>query len=239
MLCHQRHLGCACRARDWVATQLDLQHDAKLSLFEVTIRIVGGLIAAYDACGDAVFLTKADELASKMLDNFRSTEQGVLKHLHLIYTNVPLNIFRCCTWIPMESHNVELSHVCSSSSMPSAIVCKLTAVCLAGKQTVLPVNEVFLNPHSLETMRAKANTPETVSLAEFGSFSLEWHALSARTGKPEYGIQADKIIDGLNQRYPKQVKAWPSDKERKANFVHRNTSCGVVCLWWCCMWCAW
>ena len=56
---------------------MDLQHDARLSLFEVTIRIVGGLLAAFDACGEAVFLTKADELASKMLDNFKSTEQGV------------------------------------------------------------------------------------------------------------------------------------------------------------------
>ncbi|CAL8463954.1 g3489 [Coccomyxa elongata] len=137
------------RARDWVATSFDLQHDAKLSLFEATIRIVGGLIAAFDASGDALFLTKAEELASKMLDNFQDRRQGI--------------------------------------------------------RAVLPVNDVFLNPHSLETMRAKGNKPETVSLAEFGSFTLEWHALSARTGKLEYGVQADSIIYGLNQRYPKQA----------------------------------
>lgn len=72
---------------------------------------------------------------------------------------------------------------------------------------MLPVNEVFLNPHSLETIRAKANMPETVSLAEFGSFTLEWHALSVRTGKPEYGLLADKVLNGLNQRYPKQASS--------------------------------
>ena len=72
---------------------------------------------------------------------------------------------------------------------------------------MLPVNDVFLNLHSLETMRAKGNKPETVSLAEIGSFTLEWHALSARTGKPAYGVQADSILNGLNQRYPKQVSS--------------------------------
>lgn len=73
----QHEINHACRARDWVATNFDLQHDAKLSLFEATIRIVGGLIAAFDASGDAMFLAKAEELASKMLDNFQDREQGM------------------------------------------------------------------------------------------------------------------------------------------------------------------
>ncbi len=73
----QPDFKCACRARDWVATSFDLQHDAKLSLFEATIRIVGGLIAAFDASGDAMFLTKAEELASKMLGYFQDREQGM------------------------------------------------------------------------------------------------------------------------------------------------------------------
>lgn len=74
---------------------------------------------------------------------------------------------------------------------------------------MLPVNDVFLSPHSMEAMRAKGNMPETVSLAEFGSFTLEWHVLSARTGKQAYKVQADKIINGLNQRYPKQARLQP------------------------------
>ena len=95
------------------------------------------------------------------------------------------------------------------SSLPNSGICSLSnsSLCLAGKHTLLPVNEVFLNPHSLETIRAKANMPETVSLAEFGSFTLEWHALSVRTGKPEYGLLADKVLNGLNQRYPKQASS--------------------------------
>ncbi len=96
---------------------------------------------------------------------------------------------------------------------------------MAGKQAVLPGNDVFLNPHSLETMRAKGNKPDTVSLAEFGSFTLEWHALSARTGKPEYGVQADSIINGLNQRYPKQVNILYEEQMRKTDC----NSCMCIC----------
>ena len=50
-----------------------------------------------------------------------------------------------------------------------------------------------------------------VSLAEFGSFTLEWHALSARTGDPVYGRLADNFISSLAQRYPEQVGGswWP------------------------------
>jgi hypothetical protein len=44
-----------------------------------------------------------------------------------------------------------------------------------------------------------------VSLAEFGSFMLEWHALSARTGNPAYARLADDFIGALARRYPDQV----------------------------------
>lgn len=61
-----------CRARDWVAETLDIEHDAKLNMFETIIRVVGGLLAAYDATGDQMFLSKAQQLASKMLTNFKT-----------------------------------------------------------------------------------------------------------------------------------------------------------------------
>ena len=65
-----------------------------------------------------------------------------------------------------------------------------------------------------------------VSLAEFGSFMLEWHALSVRTGDLAYGQLADELVSALAQRYPEQVgtpqaapstvacsmHAWPSTR---------------------------
>jgi mannosyl-oligosaccharide alpha-1,2-mannosidase len=59
-----------------VAHHFDFQHDAKVSMFEAIIRIVGGLLAAYDLSEDELFLTKAQELASKMLTNFQHNGSG-------------------------------------------------------------------------------------------------------------------------------------------------------------------
>ncbi|CAL5226192.1 g9026 [Coccomyxa viridis] len=58
------------KAREWVVKEFDLAHGGRLSLFETIIRIVGGLIAAFDASGDLLFLQKAQELAQKLQLNF-------------------------------------------------------------------------------------------------------------------------------------------------------------------------
>ena len=56
-----------CRARKWVAESLDLEAPRLLSLFETTIRIVGGLLSAHDLSGDVMFLQKARLLTDKLL----------------------------------------------------------------------------------------------------------------------------------------------------------------------------
>ena len=75
-----------------------------------------------------------------------------------------------------------------------------------GKRPLLPSNDLFLQPWSALAVRERAKAPDTVSLAEFGSFTLEWHALSARTGNPGYAVLADHFIDNMAQRYPKQAR---------------------------------
>ena len=65
-----------CRAREWVVKEFNLAHGGRLSLFETIIRIVGGLVAAYDASGDLFFLQKAQELAQKLQPNFPGGGKG-------------------------------------------------------------------------------------------------------------------------------------------------------------------
>lgn len=59
-----------------MAKDFDLAHAGRLSLFETIIRIVGGLIAAFDASGDQMFLQKALELAQKLQVNFPKGGKG-------------------------------------------------------------------------------------------------------------------------------------------------------------------
>lgn len=63
-------------ARDWVAQNLDFNKQGSTSVFEVTIRVLGGLLAAFDLSGDKVFLKKAVELADRLLPAF-NTPTGI------------------------------------------------------------------------------------------------------------------------------------------------------------------
>lgn len=55
------------KAREWVANTLDFNKDYDASVFETTIRVVGGLLSAYDLSHDKVFLDKAKDIAERLL----------------------------------------------------------------------------------------------------------------------------------------------------------------------------
>ncbi|KAJ6834118.1 mannosyl-oligosaccharide 1,2-alpha-mannosidase MNS1-like [Iris pallida] len=55
------------KAREWVASSLDFNKDYEASVFETTIRVVGGLLSAYDLSGDKLFLEKAKDITDRLL----------------------------------------------------------------------------------------------------------------------------------------------------------------------------
>ncbi|XP_041831221.1 mannosyl-oligosaccharide 1,2-alpha-mannosidase IA [Melanotaenia boesemani] len=59
-------------ATDWVEKNLDFNVNAEISVFEVNIRFVGGLLSAYYLSGKEVFRRKAVELGEKLLPAFRT-----------------------------------------------------------------------------------------------------------------------------------------------------------------------
>ncbi|KAF8651562.1 hypothetical protein HU200_063383 [Digitaria exilis] len=61
------------KARDWVAESLDFDKDYDASVFETTIRVVGGLLSAYDLSGDKVFLEKAQDITDRLLPAWDTT----------------------------------------------------------------------------------------------------------------------------------------------------------------------
>ncbi|KAF9208395.1 hypothetical protein BGZ59_010666 [Podila verticillata] len=64
-------------ARLWVRDHLNFDQEAEVNLFETTIRVLGGLLAAYDQSGqDKVFLKKAVDLADRLMGAF-DTKSGI------------------------------------------------------------------------------------------------------------------------------------------------------------------
>ena len=59
-------------AREWVATRLHFTTTKGISMFETVIRILGGLLSAFELSKDKLFLTKSVELADKMMYAFTS-----------------------------------------------------------------------------------------------------------------------------------------------------------------------
>jgi mannosyl-oligosaccharide alpha-1,2-mannosidase len=55
---------------EWVKSNFDPDVDGEVSVFETSIRLVGGLLSAHHACGDEVLLAKARDLADRLLPAF-------------------------------------------------------------------------------------------------------------------------------------------------------------------------
>jgi len=55
---------------DWIKAELSFDVDGEVSVFETTIRLLGGLLSAHLACGDPVLLAKARDLADRLLPAF-------------------------------------------------------------------------------------------------------------------------------------------------------------------------
>lgn len=59
-------------------TQANNKNTRKVSVFETTIRELGGLLSAFDLSGDPVFVDKAERLGAKLLPAF-DTPSGLPK----------------------------------------------------------------------------------------------------------------------------------------------------------------
>lgn len=62
--------------QEWIDKNLDFSVNSEVSVFEVNIRFIGGLLAAYYLSGQEVFKIKAVQLAGKLLPAF-NTPTGI------------------------------------------------------------------------------------------------------------------------------------------------------------------
>ncbi len=70
-------------AQELIANTLSFDHDMYVQNFEITIRILGGLISAYQLTGDERLLKQADELGSRLLPVFESKTGLPYTHVNL------------------------------------------------------------------------------------------------------------------------------------------------------------
>jgi mannosyl-oligosaccharide alpha-1,2-mannosidase len=67
----------------WVKGKCDFDVDGEVSVFETEIRLVGGLLSAHHACGDAVLLARAKDLADRLLPAFDTPTGMPYRYINL------------------------------------------------------------------------------------------------------------------------------------------------------------
>ncbi|KAL1814288.1 hypothetical protein DCAR_0518424 [Daucus carota subsp. sativus] len=75
------------RAREWVANSLDFNKNYDASVFETTIRVVGGLLSSFDLSGDKIFLEKATDIANRLLPAWDTTSGIPFNIINLAHGN--------------------------------------------------------------------------------------------------------------------------------------------------------
>lgn len=70
-------------ALGWVKATLDFDVDGEVSVFETSIRLVGGLLSAHHACGDPALLAKARDLADRLLPAFATATGLPYRYINL------------------------------------------------------------------------------------------------------------------------------------------------------------
>lgn len=59
-------------ATDWVEKNVEFDRYTSVSVFETNIRVVGGLLSAYDLTENKMFLKKARDIADRLLPAFNT-----------------------------------------------------------------------------------------------------------------------------------------------------------------------
>ncbi len=70
-------------ARDLILAKLDFNVDNEVQVFEITIRLLAGLITAYEMDGDKKFLALATDLANRMMPAFNTPTGMPCRYIHL------------------------------------------------------------------------------------------------------------------------------------------------------------
>uniref|UniRef100_G3U854 alpha-1,2-Mannosidase n=1 Tax=Loxodonta africana TaxID=9785 RepID=G3U854_LOXAF len=70
-------------AKKWVLEELHFDKNVEVNLFEITIRILGGLLSTYHLSGDSLFLEKAKDLGHRLMPAFRTPSKIPYSHVNI------------------------------------------------------------------------------------------------------------------------------------------------------------
>ena len=82
--------------REYIATHLSFDKDIYVQNFEITIRLLGGLLSGYEMTGDKRLLTLADDLGNRLLPVFESPTGLPYRYVNLKTGKSSRRSFQSC-----------------------------------------------------------------------------------------------------------------------------------------------
>lgn len=162
------------KARTLITTQLSLDRDVYVKNFEITIRLLGGLLSGYQLTNDKRLLTLAEDLGNRLLPAFESRTG-----LPYVYVNLHTGQVRDPLSNPAETGTLllefgtlsKLTGNRSSTTKPSARWSKLTNDALRLGSSVPASTSRPARGSILKATSAAASIPTTNIFGNAGSCS--------------------------------------------------------------------
>ncbi len=208
-------------AREWVSTSLDFNKHGALSVFETTIRALGGLLAAYDLSGDALFLKKAVDLGNRLMPAF-STSTGIPRASINLATGAASNpgwTGGACILSEMGTMQVELRYL-SKATGEASYGAKAEAV-ISTLDRIHPTNGLY--PIYISSDSGQPTT-STVTFGALGDSFFEYLVKVWVQGgrvEPMYRRMYDAAMNGMTSLLLKHSD--PSNLAYVADWNGANT----------------
>ncbi|CAD6259696.1 unnamed protein product [Miscanthus lutarioriparius] len=139
------------KARDWVAESLDFDKDYDASVFETTIRVVGGLLSAYDLSGDKVFLDKAKDITDRLLPAWDTTSGIPYNRINLAHGRAHNHGWTNGDSILADSGTEQLEFIALSQRTGDPKYQQKAENVITQLQKIYPSDgllPIYINPHS-------------------------------------------------------------------------------------------
>jgi len=203
-------------AREWVASSLNYSsvdrstNDGFVSVFETTIRGLGGLLGAFTVSKDTIFREKARELGTRLLPAFKtpsglpmSTINLATGHAHIVKNRLNSHVPHVVALSEVGTLQLEMKYLSEITGDPS-----FRAAADKALDVVLARGDVYdgLYPIHLDASLSDRPVTNLTGVAAFADSFYEYLLkLWLHSGKREerYRVAYDNAVEGIHERYTK------------------------------------
>uniref|UniRef100_A0A1A9W529 alpha-1,2-Mannosidase n=1 Tax=Glossina brevipalpis TaxID=37001 RepID=A0A1A9W529_9MUSC len=191
-------------ARQWISESFNFTTDRHVNLFEVTIRVLGGLLSTYHLSGDKIFLEKSIELSNRLLPSF------------LTLSGIPYTDINLADLTTKQAPECPTSEV-TSLQMEFRDISRITNVSLY-ESVIERVNEKVhtqkkingLVPILIDVDTGKFKKLATISLGARGDSYYEYLLKQwIQTGQKENDFLLTDYIKSIDGVFSKLLRATP------------------------------